>query len=1084
MFIKEVQILGFKSFPEKTVIKFMPGITAIVGPNGCGKTNIFDAIRWVLGEQSLSKIRCSKAEELIYTGNSTSRGFAEVRIVFENRKSIPEMPEEIEIKRRFYLSGEGEFWINRNECRLKDIEQLVRRGSGGAGRIYVLFDREALLEIINGKLPMFIEAVAGIKFFKEKKKEAERKLESTVKDLERLEDILREKRRFLYYLAREKGKLMRAKELKNEIFTYKIKVLNAFKEKEKELKKEKDSIAQRLKNIRDRLDEIIKKQEEEKQAFMSFSQNMQRLFKEKEKIAGELERKTFLHQEQKNKLDDLEKRENFLTQKINSLRSTLEDKSREKEKLLKHNKELEHNIKRCEDTIKTIKTDLKTILKDITAVENEMLVLRQEYGEFKEKKEKYEMQRNIITTEVETIHKRIDSLRMEKKNSVEILNKIVIKAKDFKKNIASITSEIEKLETLLKKIIGGKRILEQKLTDVESEIKMVERKLSGEDRIINYVDFPDGMGRVLDVIFWDVMDLPVRKIKDFDLKDMQDGFVIKKEYGESFKIENIKVKEGAPMLILNRLKQWKIVDDFKKALRIVEEDNISCVLPCGIGIHRDGFVIVSQEGKFEKKEYLGFLNKKRKRIQRGLCNLQNRLKEIENLLSEMKLEKDELEKKFFTLEAEKNKIEKNVEFISKEEKLLLQKSEELKQKLKEIEDFDQEYLRLKEIEKRIKELERKKEMLESKKRLQEELLQKHTAELNSLLRSASEILGNVGGINTSISILQDELKNVEQEVKFIACEKERVKEEIVCLEKDIEHLKNILKGKEESIKILEAERPDFDDHAHEIEKLKKEYNLLEENFMKIEKKLQDVTEKVLMLQKEVEGFREEGAEVVEKIRVPFKKAEAALKKIGVVNPEIAERYEEEKKNFEEYKKHYHDIKEASVRLRTMIKEIDIDAKRMFNEVFVKVRENYKRLFSFFFDGGFGDLVIKDPQNPLESEIEILAKPAGKELKKLQQLSDGEKTMLGITLLFSLYEVVPSKFLLIDELDAPLDDANVVKFVKYLKKLSNYTQVILITHNKRTIEYADYLYGVTMENPGISKVVSLNLVKAKEVVDAT
>lgn len=742
MIIKEITLFGFKSFPTKTQIKLQEGITAFVGPNGCGKTNILDGIRWVLGEQNLKKLRCTRNEELIFTQNEKTIGFGEVKLLFDNDNTIPELPQEIEIRRRFYRSGESKFWINGIECKLKEIEDLLER-AGKGNRVYSIFDKETLIEIINGKLHLLLESTAGIHLFQEKKKEAERKLNATLHDLQRLEDIMKEKERIIRSLYKHKLKTEKAHKLR--------KMLNFLKIKE--------------------IEEKLKLKEEKLASYQAKLANIS---------------------EEEIKLSDISKKHSLKF-------SSLVDAHNEEEKRWK---EFITKIREKEETIKRLS--------------------------------RIEANKDILHQESENTSREL--IQLEK--------------------------DIEKIEEKLKELSEKKEALKHTVLRKENEALKAELALDNKWR---------------------------------ELEKSTEKEVV--EIGKSIQLQEKTFKEIFKKLYEEKIKLSKL------------------------------------ECSFESK------------------------KEIFNLLESQR-------------------------------KTLKYKKEEKEETIKNL----------------ITDIEQTRNLL---RKIEEEL----------------ELL--------KISRLPRPL-----EIKEMLEEKRKIEERMGKLRKDRKEIESIYTQLKIEIELLKRER---------------------ENYT-----IYDATPSETSLTPE--------------------EIEAELQRLGPINEAIYEQYEEEKNIFEEFKKQHKDIKSAAAKLSQMVKEIDIEAKRRYIETFEKIREEYKKLFPHFFRGGTGDLILTDYQNPLEAEIQILANPEGKKLKRLQQLSEGEKTLLGITLLFSLYSINPSKFLFIDELDAPLDEANTIKFVEYLKKLSQDIQIIIVTHNKRTLEYGDYIYGITMETPGVSKVVSLNLKKAKEIIE--
>ncbi len=986
MRLKELHLLGFKSFPDKTVIKFSEGITAILGPNGCGKTNILDALRWVLGEQSLSLLRCTKNEELIFAGTKTRPlvNFCEVKLILENNDPNSPFGSEIEIKRRYFRSGESEYYLNRNPCRLRDIEEIF---FATGSKAYALFSLADIRRIIHGEVRQFFAEAANLKKYEENKRETLNKLDLAERDLTRLEDIIRERQRIVRSLARQKRRLqvyenLRQEEKRLKLIELKIKREAAEKKREiltAELSTRLAEEAELIKAIEkderelDRLKEEIKNQEREQ---ASAATEMLRLKEELELV----EKERIKYQERLSFLKTAQ-------EKLISAKEAIPNQIKEIEKILK---EKEEKILKETEAEAAIKKKLEVWQKELKEIGEE--IAQKERAKEEEEKKRAASFDAIIQIQSEIFEKEQELARWESQSSGEITSG----------------------EEDLRPIVEPDNLL--------GEVKVFLEWEAGYEKAIKAALFP----------YYSFFVLRCDHITPHPpLRDV--GFIMKgtepqEDRGWTYPEgllplrQVCRPKEGCPDLIRSILRETFLVSDYEKAREMRKDfPQFSFVTKEGILLKREGVIFLSGEKrdwveseaetpssllsrKKDQEEIIAQAKKKRAEWKRIKKEREERIAQLEKEISSLK----ELEKERFNLssnllsEMTKRREEKKillteVQFLNEEKTKIYQKEEAIKQELEEIA--------------------REMEVIKEGWRLSEE-------RQNSL--------------------------------RMVVTEKESVSSKSGLEEnkKKREELEEALRQKRKELAIKQQEIQD---------KRLAEYAL--------KKETEDI-EREARLRFGMEISPE--IEIIEGVEERLKEIEAKILNIGKVNPMAGEEYEREKEELNKFLQERQDCLTARVDLQKIIQELDTRLQEDFMATFEKVRVAFRDIFARLFQGGEADLLLAQPENPLASEIIIVAKPQGKNPKRLEQLSDGEKALLSLSLLFAFYQVKPAPFSFLDEIDAPLDDANVERFTAFLKEISKNTQVVIITHNRLTLEKVDVLLGVTSEEPGVSKIITIRL----------
>lgn len=1183
MHLKKIEIQGFKSFADKIEIKFTEGITAIVGPNGSGKSNISDAIKWVLGEQSVKSLRGKKMQDIIFAGTDKRKplGYTEVTITFDNKKgTIPVDYQEVAITRRMFRSGESEYYLNKNSCRLKDVKELfMDTGVGTDG--YSIIGQGKVDEILSSRPEdrrSIFEEAAGIVKYKTKKIEAERKLEKTDGNLQRIKDILSELQNQSKTLKGQADKAYIFIELSNklkelEVNLY-IREMDRLKNDIEECKKEKIQLQLNTKNILkgknkiekdfmymntkiEKMDENISIAQDEKIEILNKlneSKNLLKILNEKEKYnikdmertAKEIKRLNFEIEElEKTKLDVFGE-EKFYTDKLKEIKKEFNTKSIVLKKL---NGELELNEKIIE----------KNKNKNINL-----------YNKIVDKKSKI----NGILSFEENISKRIvqikdniETLVYENKNNDKLLKKIKVIEQEHKGNIIKYNKSLMNIKMIIKED-------ENKLDSIIKEIN--QNKIDLQDKISNF-NLLKNMEEDYEGYYRSVKNLILASKRETELEDKIIGIVadlikVEEKYEKAI---NVALGGRLQNIVTLNENHAKFLVDYlrKKNLGRVTFLPISTIQGRPIHINskdREDYKILglaSELISYDEKymniiesllgrtiivENLNLANKVAKKFNYSLRivtlqgdiinpggsitggslpkvsgNLLNRKYRIENLKGEI----DKLSKLQRNFEKEKIVLKSNLESNLNELKLQEKKLNDINIKIIKTENEGNKYEdELKRVNESIVEYEEEisnlklesNQMIKDKDKLNKDIIELNmgneslkenikNAELG--LRNKKETKENaekeVTDIKIQMSLLenklinkQEKIESIEDELKIkVELEKEKKKEliegekeissilsQVSCLKSNLEELSNLEEEKENSFKLLQLEKDEFMKNYYKQQDKLKQTNLKLGNIEK-EKNHWDVKEAKqsvkleninIKLLEDYELVYYEAKELLieiedlDNVSKEVKRLKNKIKSLGTINLGSVEEYKEVSERLEFISNQYGDLIKAKEDLQEVIKNMETKMKTQFLSSFNQINKNFNEIFAVLFDGGKAELILEDMENILTCGIEIQAQPPGKKFQNLSLLSGGEKSLAAVALLFSILQMRPTPFCVLDEIDASLDDANINRYTNYLKDFSDETQFIMITHRKSTMEMADVLYGVTMEEKGVSKMISVKL----------
>jgi chromosome segregation protein len=1185
LFLKSLTLNGFKSFYEKVDFYFEPGITVIVGPNGCGKTNIAEALYWVLGEQSARALRSSKMEEVIFNGSERRKplGFAEVTLTLSNTdKLLPIDYSEVVISRRVFRSGESEYFINKKPCRLRDITELfldtglVTGGYSlmGQGRV------ELILSSRPEERRSVFEEAAGVMKYKAKRKEALRKLDATEQNLLRVNDILSEVKTQMISLARQANRARRYQEIKEEIKKLELaQSYSLFKKIDQEITSLEKDVSSHQEAI-EKLTTQVNLKDAEIESVSLKATNL-------EKASLSAQGKFF-----------------EITQKIEKAEAEARVSRERIENITRRRQELENEVKRKQEKKEELANILETLLKEKTKFNNALKELKEKIA-FKKQTEKELYQKLLSLQEtleegkaeivdelkiIASLNNNLVKLETEEKAEARALEKLNIQKSSLETKLLNTTQELSQVENEVVSLKEKGRSLEEQIEEQSTAQKSLSAKLSQrkeeQARLIeeshslssrlssleelqrNYEGYSEGTRQVvklketnpqiLDTLGNLIECSPeVQSLVELALDEMIEYVIVEKEEDVTTLATSLKEKTkgwavflpleltsktmprsrefGFPSLAeICKLPQ-KIKEIGEKLLSAIiiiptlEEalkhlSSASNPLPYRI-VTRDGFLVTSwgsiktgtkiTKGVINRKIQIEKLKEEKEIIENQLSKVEKEVRSIETLLKEVSLSLENLqgsfqelqakllekEKEQVLLEKEVKKLEGERQFFTQEEIFHQKELTKIRETLSHLKnEISQKTLQHKEKELQVKE---KGEALQEYQSKNEEIKQElvtlqvelasQEASYTQLLEKEKETQETLQEIEREIQakeLTQDELQHQKSllEKTLIEIEREikRAFEERAEQEEETKELKN--KQEEVRVKIqefkerLDTLRQDLEKHQGEV--YEKELKLVELRTKK-QTLVSQTREKYNL---EIENFSPADVTLKDDTGEQIKELKEKLNALEPINLMAIEEYEEQKKRYQFLKTQRDDLVKAKRNLLEIIQEINSTTEKMFLENFEKVAVNFNQIFRKLFGGGKAELKLAEPGNVLESGIEIFVTPPGKKLQSIALLSGGEKALVAIALLFAIFKVKPSPFSFLDEIDAALDDVNIGRFTALLREFSQTSQFIIITHNKRTMEIGDALYGITMEEPGISKVVSVRFnssrVEKKSVTQAS
>jgi len=1180
MYLKRLELQGFKSFADKTILEFMPGITTVIGPNGSGKSNISDAIRWVLGEQSIKSLRGAKSEDIIFAGtqNRKSLGFAEASLVFDNNDGkLPIEYAEVTVTRRIYRTGETGYFINKTPCRLKDILELfMDTGIGKDG--YSIIGQGKIDEILSNKSEdrrHIFEEAAGIVKYRSRKEDSEKKLERAKLNLLRINDILAEIENNIEPLKIQSEKAKKFLSLREELkgievglFLYNIDLYKERLEKitaDEEIMNstyESEERSQRLKNeeknnLKLEINNLI--EEIEKMQNIGFESTNQI-----EKINSNIN----VSEERINNIKEnnirYETEINELNEKINELKEEEKQKIAKKENLYNNKEKFEKELQEKEEELSKLTTKLSSKQLEI---ENKKRIIEENTDN------KYEMQNEINTQDVkvDSIIKNVKSKTEELDLTISELDQSRLKKSEIEQNFLDIENKRNKIKNDLSEIENKKIEADNKIKTFELQINQLGQEIRIKESRLKFLEETE---REKEGYTKSVKSLLKSTETNVELKkglhDVVANLInVKKEYevaiemalGASLQNVVTETEQDAKSLIeylrknnlgrvtflpisaVNGKKLEKAHLNIKGVIGIasdlVEYNNkydgifknllgrtvIVEDMEAGIAVAKKNsysFRIVTLKGDIINSS--GAMTGGS--IQTKTVNILGRSREIEALKEELK----GLNIKIKNKEEEKEKYIESIEDLLETIQSLETNLQEIdieyatqKQKVELIvENVDKLVNRMDKTKQEIENLnkqkteisEHKTQLIENLENLEEEI-QKLNLEVEEFVKVNKDDQTYIDNLNMDITNLKISVSSFEESEMSIDEITERIKidiknntlsleakkeqieknkQEEESLKAKIEELQNDIVKIKENVKNSGSKIEELKDSKNEknkyLEKIEKE---IEEQFTRLQdikeqlvkidikknKTSQDLEDVVNKLWEEyeltpnnAEGFAKTTDQAKTQKEVNYLRTQ--IRDLGSINIDSIKEYQTLKERYDFMCEQRLDLENSMSKLKNVISEMINIMKTQFKDKFKLINKNFNEVFTELFGGGKAELILEDEEDVLNCGIDIRVQPPGKKLQNMTLLSGGEKAFTAIAILFAILKINPAPFCVLDEIEAALDDVNVNRYAEYLKKFAQYTQFLVITHRKGTMEAADTVYGITMEENGISKLLSMKL----------
>ena len=1181
MYLKSIEIQGFKSFANKLVFEFHNGITGIVGPNGSGKSNVADAVRWVLGEQRIKQLRGASMQDVIFAGTELRKpqGFACVSITLDNSDHQLAIDyDEVTVSRRLYRSGESEYRINGSTCRLKDINELFYdTGIGKEG--YSIIGQGQIDRILSGKpeerRELFDEA-AGIVKFKRRKAIAQKKLEDEEANLVRVSDILSELEKQVGPLERQSKAAREYLQLKDNL---KICDANLFLMETEGIQKQLVEVEKRRELLNGDLEETRKKSEQTKEEYDKMEQEMAQLESSITADREQLNKGTMLqsnlegqinvlreqiHTEEMNE-EHLSSRRSAVTEDLDSRKTELTSyegeygqlKAQEK-KVQAEREESQNRLNRQEEQIHSLEAEIETAKGSIIQALNERASLTARGQRYETMLEQAQLRRSEVSQKLlkyksdEAVQ---DELIEKERAALEGVCKSMEQAQLASQEAEDALSQAEQ---------EGKR-LSRRLNDTQQEYHMTYTKL---ESLRNLAERYDGYGnsirRVMEVrdrihgihgVVADIISTEQKYetaietalggsiqniVTDSETTAKQLIEYLKKNKfgratflpltsingGQAFPKPEALREQGVLGLASDLVTADKQYEGLVRYLlgRVVVADTIDHAIALARKF-RYSLRIVTLEG-----ELLSAGGSMTGGAFKNSSNLLGRRRELEEL--EEKCQKalvlvDAIQKELNLKEAlaqekkeELERLRKTLQKLALEENTIRMNMAQLEDKKSEIVDSSGDLVREHgQLEEQVKEINLSRSQLEADTKeleLKNETSNKTIDEKTELLEEARRIRDTYAG---ELSRAQLECANVSQKISFMKENMSRVRSEIQKLSQELTSLETgrgdsrqairqkqeeiermislianakeeteklsqaIAKGSEKKEELSKRQKLIFDTR----EELMSRMSALDKDMFRVQSQQEKLEERLETLASymwseyemgvsDAESYRREEYASLSEVKKLIEELKAKIKGLGNVNVNAIEDYREISERYEFMKAQHTDLVSAQAELEKIIEALDAGMRRQFSEKFGEIRAEFDKVFKELFGGGRGTLELMEDEDILEAGIQIIAQPPGKKLQNMMQLSGGEKALTAIALLFAIQNLKPSPFCLLDEIEAALDDSNVDRFAGYLHKLTKNTQFIVITHRRGTMVSADRLYGITMQEKGVSTLVSVNLIE--------
>ncbi|MDD7113246.1 MAG: chromosome segregation protein SMC [Lachnospiraceae bacterium] len=1182
MYLKSIEINGFKSFANKIVFEFPHGITGIVGPNGSGKSNIGDAVRWVLGEQSAKQLRGSRMEDVIFSGTENRRplGFAYVAIIFDNSdRKIQLDYDEVKVARRVYRSGESEYLLNGSTCRRRDIVEIFYdTGIGKEG--YSIIGQGQVEKILSGKIEdsreLFDEA-AGIAKYKKNRSVTEKSLEQEHQNLERVTDVLSE-------LEKQVGPL--------ESQSKKAKEYLKLKEKEKELDihlflYDHDNMKKELEEIQRQQSITGKDLNETRAAYEQVKEKNNRLQEDAEKIASKIDDAETKKEDLNARKDEKENETILLRHKMESnqllmdhykelIKQSLSDQAEKKKLLEEQNAQIEqseHQLKQLsaqkeqqKEKRKELEIRRDVLNEKMSARKDALFSMMDSQSDTKEKLSRYDTMEEQLQIRNAEYNSRLIAFQSEKKEYNEKAARLEVDMQKIREQHQEASllydRKLTEYSAFEDEESRKRRFLEQenqeflKSRSRYETLAGITERYDGYNQSIKHImeqkkTHPGIIGVVADILTLDKEYETAIEIalggalqnvvteNDRIAKEMI-GFLKKNRLGRAtfLPLTNIRKKnitihpaileeEGVigvasdlvtvearfDNLVQSLLGRTVVVDNVDHALLLSKKNNYSLrIVTIGGELLNPGGSITG--GAFRHSGNLLGRKREMEECRARMETARENCQSVQQELSVLTQKKEDLQTEIDSQKEILDHFQLQIHDLNHQIPDLLEKEKELKHKIAALKEEHAS------LQRQLEDIRQEKEILSEDQLQNEKLHEKNNDTIDRLEKEGEVLTTQIKEMETQENQKILEIAQLKQQMEFISADCERLQTEIAACgesQKEQENQRQEMirqnKESEEALLILSEELKKLNEQIAEVlcvlDRLKAEQKSISGKHNLIFQELENHNDRLLVLEKENTRLltRKEKLETelesridymwenyeitynyakklkrydirsgeVEVCRKEKKEILQQIKQLGNVNINAIEEYKSVGERYEFLRGQYDDIKEAEEKLQKMIQELNDAMQEQFTSRFQEIREMFMVVFKDLFEGGTADLELMDDTNMLECGIRIVAQPPGKKLQNIMLLSGGERALTAIALLFAIQRLKPSPFCLLDEIEAALDDANIVRFSRYLKKLSEDTQFIVITHRRGTMNAAEALYGITMQEKGVSTLISVDLI---------
>ena len=1185
MYLKRLDLQGFKSFADKISLDFNGGITSVVGPNGSGKSNIADAIRWVLGEQSIKTLRGSKMEDIIFAGTEHRKplGFAEVSITIDNSDSVlPIAFGEVTVTRRVFRSGESEYLINKTPCRLKDItELLLDTGLGRDG--YSVIGQGRVDEILSSKSEdrrHIFEEASGIMKYKVRKLETEKKLELTRQNLERINDIIIELESQLGPLKEQSETARKYLDLRENLKELDVNVyldsIEKFREKLRNLEDQFKTVKDQVDSENNKLEEITSSNRDKTDLLKTFDERLDGARQQFYSLEGHLERCSSdikLNNEKTGNLTQNIGRLDAEIEEFRSKRTGLDKEEAGKQDKLKY---LDRQLKDYTTKLMEYEKQMEDLLKTLNESERHIEMLKSSIIDKMDIQSDKKMQINNIKTHMENMQKRQKSIDNEVYQTIVENDREKMKIEDLSESIRHATDQIRKQKARHQELINersesdkmldGLRINQNKLkSDIQFKtsrvrtLREMEQNLEGYNRSVKQVlqachespEFGRGIHGALAQLI--KVDKKYETAIEMTLGSALQNIITQSEEAAKKAIEYLKTNklgratflpissvngrsfEASALgqitrsegfcgvasnlvtfdskyegIISSLLGKVVVVDGLDNAIKMARAFGYSFRIVTidgdilstggsmsGGSLENRGPGILSRSREITEldtelqslKEADKVLEKDIKHLAEDIAQINIEISSIENDIKNNELVK-------IRDESHRTQVEENMKKLSSRMDMLKQEKEQLERQRNEI------FLEMEKYQMELAAIEL--EMSETRK-----IIEEHQAKHKEDQTVRDALYADITDFKISVNSIKESMDNVKETTERLASEKDALlkgiarkdSEKVKCLN-EIKHLEELNEG---LLTVIRKHEEEKSGKTFELDRLTEERKILEEDLYDIVNKINEANKNILLLQEEYSRVEVKKAKLETEMEalqdrmwneyeltyssaLLLKKEVGSLtqamkriselrnsiKDLGAVNVASIEEYVKAKERHEFMSAQRNDMEQAREKLLRVVQEMTLIMKKQFMEQFKLINENFSIVFKELFNGGRASLMLADQDNVLESGIEIEVQPPGKKLQNMMLLSGGERAFTAIALLFAILRLKPSPFCVLDEIEAALDDANVYRFADYLQRYSSQTQFIMVTHRKGTMEGSDMLYGVTMQEHGISRILSMKM----------